>query len=86
MDESPAEPIIVPPEDLAPETLRAVIESFILREGTDYGLRESLLDDKVAQVMLQLTRKEARIVFDPESESVDIVLARARVSKGASTA
>jgi uncharacterized protein YheU (UPF0270 family) len=69
-------PIRVAPDDLAPETLRAVIESFILREGTDYGLRESLLDDKVAQVLAQLRSREAYIVFDPGTESVSVVLAR----------
>ncbi len=69
-------PIRVAPYDLAPATLRAVIESFILREGTDYGLHESSLDDKVAQVLAQLRRREAYIVFDPGTESVSVVLAR----------
>jgi uncharacterized protein YheU (UPF0270 family) len=66
----------VTPDDLAPATLRAVIESFILREGTDYGLHESSLDDKVAQVLAQLRRREAYIVFDLGTESVSVVLAR----------
>lgn len=69
-------PVIVAPEDLAPETLRAVIESFVLREGTDYGLHESSLDGKVAQVLAQLRRREAYIVFDPSTESVSVVPAR----------
>jgi uncharacterized protein YheU (UPF0270 family) len=69
-------PIIVAPEDLAPETLRAVIESFVLREGTDYGLHESSLEVKVAQVLAQLRRREAYIVFDPSTESVSVVPAR----------
>jgi uncharacterized protein YheU (UPF0270 family) len=50
-----------------------VIESFILREGTDYGERELSLDDKVLGVMRLLERGDARIVFDPQTESVDIV-------------
>ena len=70
-------PIRVAPEDLAPGTLRAVIESFVLREGTDYGLHESSLDDKVAQVMAQLRRRDAHVVFDPASDSVTIVMTRA---------
>jgi uncharacterized protein YheU (UPF0270 family) len=64
--------IEVPLAELAPETLRALVESFVLREGTDYGVQEVSLDSKVVQVMRQLQRGEARIVFDPVSESVDI--------------
>jgi uncharacterized protein YheU (UPF0270 family) len=66
-------PIRVPPDDLAPDTLRAVIESFVLREGTDYGLHETSLEAKVAQVLMQLRRGEAHITFDPASESVTLV-------------
>lgn len=69
-------PIVVAPEDLAPATLRAIIESFVLREGTDYGLQESSLEDKVAQVLAQLRRREAFIVFDAGTESVSVVPAR----------
>jgi uncharacterized protein YheU (UPF0270 family) len=68
-------PVRVAPDDLAPATLRAVIESFVLREGTDYGLQECTLDTKVAQVLAQLRRREAYIAFDPTTESVSIVLA-----------
>jgi uncharacterized protein YheU (UPF0270 family) len=68
------EPVIVPHRELAPETLRAVIESFVLREGTDYGEREFTLEEKVARVVRQLERGEAQIIFDPETESVDVVV------------
>jgi uncharacterized protein YheU (UPF0270 family) len=71
-DEAP-EPVVVPYTDLPDELLHAVIESFVLREGTDYGEREISLQDKVARVVGQLKSGKARIVFDPESESVSIV-------------
>ncbi len=64
--------------ELSPEALRAVVESFVLREGTEYGEREFSLDEKVAQVLRQLERDEARIVFDPQTQSVNIVVAPAR--------
>ena len=48
----------------------------MLREGTDYGAREFSFEQKVAQVREQLEHREARIMFDPETESVTIVLAR----------
>lgn len=49
-----------------------MIESFVLREGTDYGEREHSLEQKVAQVRAQLERGQARILFDPQSNSVTI--------------
>jgi len=69
-------PIRLSPDDLEPDTLRAVIESFVLREGTDYGCHEASLDDKVSQVLGQLRRRDAHIVFDPRTESVTIVVTR----------
>ena len=66
-------PVSVPHTALASDVLRAVIESFVLREGTDYGERELSLDDKVARVMRLLEGGEVRIVFDPQTETVDIV-------------
>jgi uncharacterized protein len=69
-------PVDVPHGDLPPETLRAVIESFVLREGTDYGERDASFESKVADVRRQLDRREAVIVYDPVSDSVDIVVRR----------
>jgi uncharacterized protein len=66
-------PIVVPHTALDTDTLRAVVESFVLREGTEYGERDFTLADKVAHVMRQLERGEARIIFEPVSQSVDIV-------------
>jgi uncharacterized protein len=70
-------PIRLAPDDLQPDTLRAVIESFVLREGTDYGEHETSLEDKVAQVLSQLRRGEAHIAFDPATESVNLVVTSA---------
>jgi uncharacterized protein YheU (UPF0270 family) len=72
-----AAPIRLAPDDLEPDTLRAVIESFVLREGTDYAAHETTLEDKVAQVLRQLRRGDAHVTFDPGTESVNIVVTRA---------
>jgi uncharacterized protein YheU (UPF0270 family) len=77
-----APPIRVAPDDLEPDTLRAVIESFVLREGTDYGEHETLLATKVAQVLRQLRRGEAHITFDPATESVNVVVTSATGGSG----
>jgi uncharacterized protein YheU (UPF0270 family) len=73
---TPPEPLAIPHRDVSPDALRGLIEAFVLREGTEYGTHDVALDDKVAQVMRQLERGEARVVFDPESEVVDIVTAQ----------
>jgi uncharacterized protein YheU (UPF0270 family) len=68
------QPVVIPYTELSEEALRGVLEAFVLREGTEYGERDVSLDQKVAQVTRQLQRGEAQIVFDPESETVDIVV------------
>ncbi len=72
--DQPAEPIFVPYTELSEDALRGVLESFVLREGTEYGEHDVSLDQKVAQVTRQLKRGEAQIVFDPQSETIDIVV------------
>lgn len=67
----------VPYTSLRPDTLRAVVEEFITRAGTDYGQRERTLEEKVADVMRQLRNGEAKIVLDGQTDSVNIVLAAA---------
>ena len=79
----PAEPIFVPYTELSEDALRGVLESFVLREGTEYGERDVSLDQKVAQVERQLQRGEAQIVFDPESQSIDIVVTARGGGRGA---
>ena len=54
-----------------------MIESFVLREGTDYGEREHSLEQKVAQVHAQLERGQARILFDPDTNTVTLMLVTA---------
>ena len=66
------EPVEVPYTALSPEALRGVIEAFVLREGTDYGEREYSLEHKCEAVLAQLQRGEARIFYDPETESVTL--------------
>ncbi|GAA05205.1 MULTISPECIES: YheU family protein [Photobacterium] len=66
--------MIIPWQDIAPETLTNLIEQFVLREGTDYGETEMSLESKVNVVLNQLKSGEAVIVFSELHESVDIKL------------
>jgi len=80
-DPEATEPVVVPASELPSETLRRLVESFVLREGTDYGERDVALDDKVADVLRQLERGEAAIVFDPASESIDVIATRGSATR-----
>lgn len=82
MDEQSHAPVVVPHEELDTQLLRSVVESFVLREGTDYGERELSLDQKVARVVRQLERGEARILFDPRTETVDITVVPVAARRG----
>lgn len=73
-DDEDLTPVAVPHTQLSTGALQAVVESFVLREGTEYGEREFTLTEKLTHVMLQLERGEAQIMFDPQSQSVDIVV------------
>ena len=76
METEQPQPIVIPHRELSPEALRGVLESFVLREGTDYGDREVSLEQKVAQVLRQLERGEAQIIFDATLASVHIVVSK----------
>ena len=73
MEDPASQSVVVPYTELAADLLHAVVESYVLREGTDYGEKEFSLEDKVAHVLRQLRRGEAQIVFDPETETVGIL-------------
>jgi uncharacterized protein len=74
-EETP-EPVEVPYSELSADLLHAVVESFVLREGTDYGEKEFSLEDKVAGVIRQLKKGEAKIIFDPQTDSVTVAVSR----------
>ncbi|HEX4503604.1 MAG TPA: YheU family protein [Scandinavium sp.] len=65
--------MIIPWQDLAPETLESLIESFVLREGTDYGEHERSLEDKVADVKQQLKSGDVVLVWSELHETVNIM-------------
>lgn len=65
--------MIIPLEQINEETLTAIIEDFILREGTEYGVIDASKADKIAQVKLQLQQGSAVIVYSELHESVNIL-------------
>jgi uncharacterized protein YheU (UPF0270 family) len=75
-DDAELEPVEVPASALSAEALRGLAEEFVTRDGTDYGVRERTLDEKVRDVLRLLERGEAKIMFDPASNSANIVASR----------
>ena len=65
--------IIVPWETLSGEALQGIAETFILREGTDYGLIEYSLEEKTKAVINQVKLGEVSIVYDDELETCNIM-------------
>ena len=72
------EPVEVPYTALSADALRGLVEEFVTRDGTDYGVREGTVEEKCRDVMRQLERGEVKIVFDPASRSANLVTSRAR--------
>jgi len=65
--------MIIPIEQVNEDTLRAIIEDFILREGTDYGAIDASNEDKIAQVKVQLRQGSAVLVYSELHESINIL-------------
>ena len=65
--------MIIPLEQLSNETLAAIIEDFILREGTEYGAEDISKQAKIAQVKKQLELGSAVLVYSELHESVNIL-------------
>lgn len=63
----------IPIEELSSDTLYAIVEAFVLREGTDYGEAEVSLKEKVEQVLEQLKTGEIILLYSELHESIDIV-------------
>lgn len=64
--------MIIPWQSLEESTLNNILDSFILREGTDYGERELTLAEKRERLMAQLKADKVVIVWSELHESLDI--------------
>lgn len=72
--ETPAEiPVEIPLGQLSEDLLAGIIENFILREGTDYGLTEVSYEKKVEQIRRRMNAGQIKVVFDLASDSVTLL-------------
>lgn len=65
--------IIIPYQQLASETLDALLEEYVTRDGTDYGEYEVSTSDKLSQVKALLKTGEIHICYDEETESCTLL-------------
>ena len=63
----------IPPESMSREALDGLIEEFVTRDGTDYGIEECALEMKKSAIMSQIDRRDVVIVFDPQSQTCNII-------------
>ena len=75
-------PLIIPFDRLSPDVLRGVIEEFITREGTDYGMKDIDLASKFSSVKRELETGLAVLVFDPGTETTTIFPSAGLAVKG----
>ncbi|QXE87393.1 YheU family protein [Geomonas nitrogeniifigens] len=67
------EMVDVPYDRLNTETLRSVISEFVTRDWDEMGFYHYTLDEKTDQVMAQLKSGKAKLVFDPLTNSCNII-------------
>ena len=60
----------IPHTDLSPATLRAVVQEFVTRDGTD----DSAVERRVEQVLRQLDAGQVELHFDEDSETCTVVV------------
>ncbi len=69
--------VIIPWQQLSTDALTGLIETYVLREGTDYGvgIEGPALSAKRSAVQRQLESGSAVIVYHADLEHIDIRLA-----------
>lgn len=65
--------MIIPWQELAPETLQSLLEEFVSRDGTDYGELEFSLEHKVEQIRHKLRRGEAVLLYSEGTGECNVV-------------
>ena len=65
-------PLVIPHQELNPDTLRAMLEDFVTRDGTDYGELETPIAQRIDLVLRQLRAGKAFILYDAEAASFTI--------------
>ena len=65
----------IPIDQLSPEAILGVIEEFVSRDGTDYGMTDVPLEMKMQQVKRQLKSGQSVLVYDEAMQTCNILSA-----------
>ena len=65
--------IVIPPSELDPQILTALIEDFVTREGAVHGHSDVPMEQMIATVRKQLLSGIAQIAYDEAEETWTIV-------------
>lgn len=64
--------MLIPWQDLDENTLINIVDSFILREGTDYGATELSLEQKRQRLLSSIKQGRVIIVWSELHETIDL--------------
>lgn len=64
---------LIPFDALEPDTLENILNDIVSRDGTDYGDYDLSAEQKRQQALKALQSGEAVLVFDTESETIQMV-------------
>lgn len=76
--------MLIPYQDINPNTLISLIEEFIDREGTDYGELVASRSTMVEQIQQQLINGKIVICYDDESETCNLITSNKASTMGES--
>lgn len=65
--------MIIPYKQLSEETLHALIEDFVTRDGTDYGMQEMSMQEKSGHLLAQLKSGKLLISYNEAQQSCGLV-------------
>lgn len=65
--------MIIPAEQLAPETLDGIVREWLMRQGEDWGLVEGGIDDAIALARSRVLKGDLVILWSETEETLNIL-------------
>lgn len=62
----------IPYQSLNPQILTEMLKEIVTRDGTDYGLEEKTLEEKVSAALNAIEQGKAYLHWDVESETASL--------------
>ena len=63
----------IPYTEISEEALKAIIQEYITREGTEYCIKEYSFEQKIEQIKQQLLKGDIKINFDDETQTCNLI-------------